>query len=93
MSLPVNSPVATFERSENVTIAHLVGAYYLWLEPEQLLAVRGMASAIISTGSKFILLPSGHAHGSNGQSSGYCLCIDYFSMICEHVLLIDDRAY
>ena len=33
-----------------------------------MLAVRGVASAIIGTGSKFIPLPSGHAHSSNGQS-------------------------
>ena len=52
-----------FEQSENVAIAHLVGA-----AAEQLLAVRGVASAIVGTGSKFIPLPSGHAHGSNGQS-------------------------
>ena len=54
-----------------------------------MLAVRGVALAIIGTGSKFIPLPSGHAHGSNAQA-GYCLCIDYF---CEHVLLIDDHVY
>ena len=58
--IPVNSPVATFEQSKNVAIAHL--------EPEQLLAVRGVASAMIGTGLKFISLPSGHVHGTNRQS-------------------------
>ena len=24
--------------------------------------------------------------------AGYCLCMNYVSMFCEHVLLIDDRA-
>ena len=24
---------------------------------------------------------------------GYCLCIDYVSMVYEHALLIDDHAY
>ena len=51
--------------------------------------MRGVALAIIGTDSKFILLPSGHAHGSNAQAV-YCLYIDYF---CEHVLLIDDHVY
>ena len=50
--------------------------------------MRGVALAIIGTGSKFIPLPSGHAHGSNAQA-GYCLCIDS----CEDVLLIDDHVY
>ena len=51
----------TFEQSENIAIAHLiVGA--------RAAAVRGVASAIIGTGSKFIPLPSAHAHGTNGQS-------------------------
>ena len=39
-----------------------------WLAPapaQQLLGVRGVASAIIGTGSKFMLLPSAHAHGTN----------------------------
>ena len=54
--------------------------------------MRGVASAIIGTGSKFMLLPSAHAHGTNGQA-GYRLCIDYVSMVCKHVLLIDDHAY
>ena len=51
--------------------------------------MRGVALAIIGTGSKFIPLPFGHAHGSNAQA-GHCLCIDYF---CEHVLLIGDHVY
>ena len=44
---------------------------HTYLEPEQLLAVRGVACAII---------------GANGQS-GYCLCMNYVSMFCEHVLI------
>ena len=48
-----------FEQSENITIAH----------SQQLLAVRGVASAIIGTGLKFMLLPSAHAH----STAGYCL--------------------
>ena len=64
----------TFEQSEK-------------LEPEQLLAVRGVASVIIGTGSKFMSLPPVHAHGTNAQA-GYCLCMNYISMFCEHVLLI-----
>ena len=31
-------------------------------------------------------------HGTSGQSSGYCLCMNYVSMFCEHVLLIGDHA-
>ena len=38
----------------------------------ELLAVRGVACAIIGTGSKFMLLPSAHVHGTNAQV-GYCL--------------------
>ena len=51
-----------------------------------LLAVRGVASAIIGTGSKFIPLPSVYVHNTNTQA-GYCLCMNL------HVLLIDDYAY
>ena len=54
---------------------------HTYLEPEQLLAVRGMACAIIGTGSIC------HAHGANGQS-GYCLCMNYVSIFCEHVLIM-----
>ena len=73
-----------FEQSENVAIAHLVGA-----RAAVLLAVRGVASAMIGTGSKLMPLASAHAHGTMGSlaQAGYCLCIDYISMICEHVLL------
>ena len=42
--IPVSSPVATFEQSENVTIAHLVGARAAACSCLQLLAVRGVAS-------------------------------------------------
>ena len=59
--IPVNSPVATFEQSENITIAHLVGA-------RAVACSEGVAPAIIDTDSKFIPLPSEHAHGSNGRS-------------------------
>ena len=38
------------------------------LEPKQLLTVRGVAYAMIDTGSKFMPLPSVHAHGTNRQS-------------------------
>ena len=31
-----------------------------------MLAMRGVVSAIIGRGSKFMLLPSAHAHGTNG---------------------------
>ena len=58
--------------------------------------MRGVASVIIiGTGSKFMPLPSAHAHGTNGQSctAGYCWCMNYVSMFCEYVLLIDDHAY
>ena len=49
MHRPISSPVATFEQSENVAIAHLI-SYLLWgVWPLQ-------------------LLPSAHAHGTNGQS-------------------------
>ena len=51
----------------------------------------GVASAIIGTGLKFMPLPSAHAHDTNGQA-GYCLCIEYVSMVYEHVLLIDVLA-
>ena len=39
---------------------------YSW---SQLLAMRGVASAIIGAGLKFLLLPSAHAH----SIAGYCL--------------------
>ena len=48
--IPVNSLVATFKQSENVTIAHLVRAA---------VSSEGMAYAII--GSKSMPLPSAHA--------------------------------
>ena len=51
------------------------------LESQQLLAMRGVASAIIGTGSKSVPLPSAHAYGTNGMN--------YISMFCEHALLID----
>ena len=49
-----------FEQRENVTIALLVRA-------RQLLAVMSVAFAITGTGSKFMPLPSAHAHGINGR--------------------------
>ena len=55
-----------------------------------------MASAIIGTGSKFILLPSAHAHVTNGQSyTGRILFVHELrtSMFCEHILLIDNYLY
>ena len=58
--------------------------------------MRGVASAIIGTGSKFMPLPSAHAHGTNGQCRilfVHIHCIDNVSMVYEHVLLIDDYAY
>ena len=60
-----------------------------------MLAMRGVVSAIIGTGSKFMLLPSAHAHGTNGTGRipfvhELCLC---FVSCGEHVLLIDDHAY
>ena len=76
-SVLCHTPVATFEQSENITIAHLVG----------LLAVRGVASAIIGTGSKFMPLPSAHVHDTNAQA-GYCLYMNYVSMFCEQVLIM-----
>ena len=81
--IPVSSPVAMFKQSENVAIAHL----------EQLLAMRGVACAIIGTSSKFMPLPSAHAHGTNGQSCTarillvHKLCL-LVSMFCEHVLIM-----
>ena len=63
-----------FEQSENVAIA----------QPEQLLAVKGVACAIIGTGSKFISLPSAHGHGTNGKScTGRTL---FVHELCLHVL-------
>ena len=58
--------------------------------------MRGVAYAII--GSKFMPFPSVHAYCTNGQSctGRILLCIDYItvlSMVCEHVLLIDDHEY
>ena len=52
-------------------------------------------SAILGTGLKFVPLPSAHAHDTNVAQVGYvyCLCIDNISMVCEHVLLIDDHVY
>ena len=41
----------------------------LYSESQKLLAMRGVASTIIGPGSKFMLLPSAHAHGTSGQ---YC---------------------
>ena len=61
---------------------------------EQLLAVRGVAYAIL--GSKFVPFPSAHAYGTNGQfCTGRILFVHHctLSMVCEHVLLIDDHAY
>ena len=62
-----------------------------------MLAMRGVVSAIIGRSSKFMLLPSAHAHGTNG--TGRILFVhDRTTSLCfvnygEHVLLIDDHAY
>ena len=57
-----------------------------------------MTLNVIVTDSKFMQLPSVHAHGTSEQSCTgrilYCSCIDYISMVCKHVLfVIDDHAY
>ena len=49
-----NTPVVTFEQSENVTIAYLVRA-------------AACSQGCGLCGSKFIPLPSVHAHCTNGQ--------------------------
>ena len=75
--IPVSSLVATFEQSENVAIAYLVGARAT------------TCCAIIGTGSKFMPLPSAHALGTSGQSCiGRILIMNYVSMFCEHVLIM-----
>ena len=52
-------------------------------EPEQLLAMRGVASATASicACARYYL-----------AQAGYCLCMKYVSMFCDHVLLIDDHV-
>ena len=49
-----------------------------------MLTVRGVASAIIGTGSKFISLPS--AHRMALMAGRIPLCLDYISMVCEHAV-------
>ena len=57
-----------------------------------MLAVRGVASAIFGTGSKFMLLLSVHAYGTNGQScTGRILFV--YELGGDHILLTDDHAY
>ena len=51
----------------------------------QLLAMKGVASAIIGTGSKFMSLPSAHAHGSNMYRQD-TVCINY---VTTHVYTVN----
>ena len=46
-----------------------------------MLAVRGVACAIIGTGSKFMPLPSAHAHGADGTDR-----ILFLHELCLYVL-------
>ena len=73
--IPVSSPVAIFKQSENVAIAHLVGA-----------ACYGGCGLC----NRFHLRMRTVLMGNLAQA-GYCLCMNYVSMFCEHVLLIDDH--
>ena len=62
------------EQERHTAIAHL----------EQLFAVRGVASAIIGTGSMFMPLPSAHEHSTNRQScTGRIL---FVHKLCLYVL-------
>ena len=76
--IPVSSPVATFEQSENVAIAHLVGAACF---------AKGCGLC-----NRFHLRMRTVLMGNLAQA-GHCLCMNYVSMFCEHVLLTDDHAY
>ena len=71
--IPVSSPVATFEQSENVAIAHLA-------------CFEGCGHC-----NHFHLRMRTILMGTLAQA-GYCLYMNYVSMFCEHVLLIDDHA-
>ena len=75
--IPVSSPVATFEQSENVAIAHLVRAACF-------AKGRGLCNRV-HLRMRTVLM-------GNLAQAGYCLCMNYVSMFCEHVLLIDDHA-
>ena len=55
--------------------------------------MRGVVSAIIGTGSKFMPLPSVHAYGTNTGRILFVHDQNYVCMFCEHVLFMDDHAY
>ena len=77
--IPVSSPVVTFEQSENVAIAHLVGA-------RAVACYKGCGLY-----NRFNLRMRTVLMGNLAQA-GYCLYTNYVFMFCEHVLLIDNHS-
>ena len=75
--IPVSSPVATFEQSENHCTLVLVGA--------------ACFAKVCGLCNRFHLRMRTVLMGTLAQA-GYCLCMNYVSMFCEHVLLINDHA-
>ena len=74
-----------FKQSENAAIAHLIRARA---------AACSEGCGLCNNRYRFKVHATSicTAHGTNGQA-GYRSCIDYVSMVCERVLLIDDHAY